>query len=85
MTLRPRPRLSAFYNPSKNLPKDTTVYIVCTENSVDWVKRPYLVANHPFWTPMWAKVKTQADGADVGYISAGFTIDFEQIRAPDCS
>lgn len=85
VTLRPRPRLSAFYNPSKNLPKDTTVYIVCTENSVDWVKRPYLVANHPFWTPKWAKVKTQADGADVGYISAGFTIDFEQIRAPDCS
>ena len=85
VTLRPRPRLSAFYDPSKNLPKDATVYIVCTEDSVDWVKGPYLVANHPIWTPKWAKVRTEADGTDVGYISAGFTIDFEQIRAPSCS
>jgi hypothetical protein len=49
------------------LPYETEVFIVCTTIG-DVVERPGVGAGPPMATPVWDKVRTALDGADLGFV-----------------
>ncbi|MDT5103541.1 MAG: hypothetical protein QOI25_1054 [Mycobacterium sp.] len=49
------------------LPYETEVFIVCTTIG-DVVEGPGVGAGPPMATPVWDKVRTALDGADLGFV-----------------
>jgi serine/threonine-protein kinase len=65
LEVRAEPALSAAI--TGYLPYETEVFIVCTTIS-EAVQGPGAAGAPPISTPVWDKVRTSADGADVGFV-----------------
>ncbi|MCU1695186.1 MAG: serine/threonine protein kinase [Mycobacterium sp.] len=65
LEVRAEPALSAAI--TGYLPHETEVFIVCTTIS-EAVQGPGAAGASPISTPVWDKVRTSADGADVGFV-----------------
>lgn len=65
LEVRAEPALSAAI--TGYLPHESEVFIVCTTIS-DAVQGPGVAGAPPISTPVWDKVRTSVDGADVGFV-----------------
>ena len=65
LEVRAEPALSAAI--TGYLPHESEVFIVCTTIS-EAVQGPGAAGEAPISTPVWDKVRTSADGADVGFV-----------------
>jgi hypothetical protein len=80
--VRAEPKLSSAF--VGNLPVNTAVYIVCVAIG-EWVDGPGPQGQPRVSTPIWDKVRTEANGQDLGFVpDAWVNTGGTQSRAPSC-